>query len=94
MTDAELRALLIDCLALWGAAGRVEIGGAELVILAADARFGLRRATPDQHPVRWLLTIPAWQEAGRGPRAALSIAAVLTALRSAIGEYGDRLPPI
>ena len=36
MTDAELRALLLDCLALWGVEGRVEASEHGLQIAADD----------------------------------------------------------
>ena len=76
MTDAELRALLLDCLSLWGVAGRVE---AHADGLAVNDTFIVQRAPTDMRPVRWLLHRP-----GRGPRPAPSIGALLTALRNAV----------
>ena len=76
MTDAELRGLLLDCLSLWGIAGRVE---AHSDGLAVGGSFVVQRAPIDMRPVRWLLHRP-----GRSPRAAPSIGALLTALRNAL----------
>ncbi len=76
MTDAELRALLLDCLSLWGIAGRVE---ARNDGIAVNGAFVIQRASAEMRPVRWLLHRP-----GRGPRPAPSIGALLTALRNAL----------
>jgi hypothetical protein len=92
MTDAELRALLIDCLALWDVRGRVAADDSGVVISTDNGCYLLRRAAPDMHPVRWLLQTPARRIANRPPRAAPSIGALLTALRNALGaEGGNRL---
>ncbi len=87
MTDAELRALLLDCLALWGVKGRVEAADAGIRIIADTATLGVERAPVDMRPVRWLLHRP-----NRPPRVAPSIGALLTALRNALGaEGGNKL---
>lgn len=88
MTDAELRGLLMDCLALWGVAGRVSVTDAGLQVITGDGVFVLQRASEDMHPVRWLLRTPVREAAGRPPRAAPSIVAALTALRNALGAQG------
>ena len=88
MTDAELRGLLRDCLVLWDVAAKVTATDAGMEIDAPDGRFVLQRAAPDLRPVRWLLQTPARAAAGRPPRAAPSIVAALSALRSALGVAG------
>jgi hypothetical protein len=92
MTDAELRALLIDCLALWDVRGRVAANDSGVSISTDDGNYLLQRATPDMRPTRWLLQTPARRTANRPPRAAPSIVALLAALRNALGaEGGNRL---
>jgi hypothetical protein len=92
MTDAELRALLIDCLALWDVRGRVAANDGGVAINTDDGIYLLQRAAPDMRPARWLLQTPARRTANRPPRAAPSIVALLTALRNALGaEGGNRL---
>jgi hypothetical protein len=92
MTDAELRALLIDCLALWDVRGRVAANDGSVGINTDDGVYTVQRATPDMRPVRWLLQTPARRAANRPPRAAPSIVDLLTALRNALGaEGGNRL---
>jgi hypothetical protein len=91
-TDAELRALLIDCLTLWDVRARVEAHDNALTISAPDGAYTLQRAAPDMRPARWLLQTPARAAANRPPRAAPSIVALLAALRNALGaEGGNRL---
>jgi hypothetical protein len=91
-TDAELRALLIDCLALWDVRGRVSASDDGMTIVTDDGTYLLRRAAAEIRPARWLLQTPARRAANRPPRAAPSIVALLTALRSALGaEGGNRL---
>jgi hypothetical protein len=85
MTDAELRGLLIDCLTLWGVDGRVAAGEAGMEIRTMDGLFVVQHAPADMHPVRWLLQSPPRRAAGRPPRAAPSIGALLSALRNALG---------
>jgi hypothetical protein len=80
VTDAELRALLLDSLSLWGVTGRVE---AHADGLAVNGAFVVQRAPIDMRPVRWLLHRP-----GRSPRVAPSIGALLTALRNALTAEG------
>jgi hypothetical protein len=92
MTDAELRALLIDCLALWDVRGRVTANDSGVAISTDDGDYLLERAASDLRPTRWLLQTPARRAANRPPRAAPSIVALLTALRNALGaEGGNRL---
>jgi hypothetical protein len=92
MTDAELRALLIDCLALWGVRGRVTANDNGMTITTDDGTYLLQRAAMEMRPARWLLQTPARRTANRPPRAAPSIVALLTALHNALGaEGGNRL---
>ena len=91
-TDAELRALLIDCITLWDVKARVAVGPGGIEIASNAGTYLLQRATPDQRPIRWLLHTPARRAANRPPRAAPSIGAALTALRNALGaETGNKL---
>jgi hypothetical protein len=92
VTHSELRALLLDCLTLWGAQGRIEATDTGLQITTGDGTYTLQRAASDMRPARWLLQTPARRTANRPPRAAPSIVALLTALRNALGaEGGNRL---
>ena len=84
MTDAELRSLLIDCLAVWEVRGTVTVTEAGVEIVAGGKCVVLRRADKHDHPIRWLMQTPGRSAAGRGPRALPSIVAALTALRAAI----------
>ncbi|MGH7042519.1 MAG: hypothetical protein ACREFY_10345, partial [Acetobacteraceae bacterium] len=77
MTPAELRALLVDCLALWDAAGRVEADGDGAAVVTAAGRCVLRPAEPAMRPIRWLVATPERAAVGRGPRPAASLAAAL-----------------
>ncbi len=87
MTDAELRALLLDCLALWGVKGRVEALEIGIQIIMDTTTLQIERAPADMLPVRWLLHRP-----NRSPRVVPSIVALLTALRNALGaEGGNKL---
>jgi hypothetical protein len=85
VTDAELRGLLIDCLTLWNIDGCVTAGDAGMEVRTMDGLFVVCRADPDRHPVRWLLQSPPRRAAGRPPRAAPSIGALLRVLRNAVG---------
>lgn len=91
MTDAELRALLIDCLTLWAVQGRVAVGDTDILIETPDGTFIIQRADPNLRPVRWFLQTPDRHAAGRSPRATPSIVALLSALRSALGGEGGRM---
>lgn len=88
MTDAELRGLLVDCLTLWGIAGKITPEADGLAIATTDGSFLLQRAPHDLRPVRWFLQTPARRSAGRQPRAIPSIVALLSALRNAVGAEG------
>ena len=91
-TDAELRALLIDCVTLWDVKARVAVGAEGIEIVSRAGTFVVQRAAPDQRPIRWLLHTPERRAANRPPRAAPSIGAALTALRNALGaETGNKL---
>jgi hypothetical protein len=92
LTDAELRALLSDCCALWSVAARIDVGADGVEVAAKSGTFLLQHAPPDVRPVRWLLHTPERRAAGRPPRAAPSIGAALIALRNALGaEAGNKL---
>jgi hypothetical protein len=91
-TDAELRVLLIDCVALWDVEPRVVVGAEGIEIASNAGTFLLQRAPRDMRPIRWLLHTPERRAANRPPRAAPSIGAALTALRNALGaETGNKL---
>jgi hypothetical protein len=85
MTDAELRALLRDCLTLWGVGGQVNPAEDGMEIRTVDGAFLIQRAAPGLRPVRWLLHTPPRRAAGRPPRATPSIGALLSALRNGLG---------
>jgi hypothetical protein len=85
VTDAELRALLLDCLTLWDVEGRVNAADDGLEIAVAEGRYVIERAPDELRPVRWFLQTPERRSAGRTPRAAPSVVALLSALRNAIG---------
>ena len=69
-TDAELRALLLDCAALWGVEARITAGADGIEIAAKPGTFLVQRAPTDMRPVRWLLQTPERAAANRPPRAA------------------------
>jgi hypothetical protein len=85
VTDAELRALLLDCLKLWGIEGRLAAGADGWEIETAEGAFSIARADPDLRPARWFLQTPERRAAARPPRAAPSIVAALSALRNNLG---------
>ena len=92
MTDAELRALLLDCLVLWDVKGKVTVREADVAIETASGVFSVARAGADMRPVRWFLQTPEREAAKRPPRAVPSIVALLSALRNVMeGSGGDRL---
>ena len=76
ISDAALRNLLQDCLALWGIAGSVEAGPDGLDIVTAAARCGIRRGPA---PTRWFLATPS------RTRPVPSITVLLSGLRNALG---------
>ena len=89
---AQVRALLVDCLALWGVSGRVTTDSCGVTITTDEGIFSLQPAPTDLHPVRWFLRTPEREIANRPPRALPSIVASLSALRNALGgEAGVRL---
>ncbi len=88
MTDAQLRALLVDCLKLWDVPGKVTAGDTGLVIDTPNGLFTVARADPDLLPVRWFYQTPERAAARRPPRAAPSIVALLSALRNVMGGTG------
>lgn len=92
MTDAELRNLLLDCLKLWEVSGSVVAGETGVAINTPRGVFTVSRAAPDLLPIRWFYQTPERAAAGRPPRPAPSIVALLSALRNAMeGTGGDRL---
>jgi hypothetical protein len=92
VTDAELRSLLLDCLKLWEVNGKVTVGDTGLAIDTPDGVFTVARAGADLRPLRWFYQTPERAAAGRPPRAAPSIVALLSGLRNAMGGTGgDRL---
>ena len=91
-SDAEIRALLMDCLKLWAVKGAVTVRDADLAIETEAGVFTVARANSELRPVRWFYQTPERAAAGRPPRAAPSIVALLSALRNAMGGTGgDRL---
>src|SRR5689334_20412751 len=92
VTDAQLRSLLLDCLKLWEVAGKVTVRDDGLVIDTAQGAFTIARAEADLRPVRWFYQTPERAAAGRAPRAAPSIVALLSGLRNVMaGRGGDQL---
>ena len=85
MTDAELRNLLADCLTLWRIEARVVAGDVGVDVRTATETFTIQRADPGLRPARWLLHTPTRRAAGRPPRMAPAIGALLSALRNALG---------
>lgn len=92
MTDAQLRSLLLDCLKVWEIPGTVTVRDTDVAIETSDGLFTLTRAQRDLLPMRWFYQTPERASAGRPPRAAPSIVALLSGLRNAMaGVGGDRL---
>jgi hypothetical protein len=92
VTDAQLRALLLDCLKLWEVPGKVSVGDAGLAIETPGGVFTVARADADLRPLRWFYQTPERAAASRPARAAPSVVALLSALRNAMeGTGGDRL---
>ncbi len=92
MTDAQLRALLLDCLKLWDIEGRVTVRDADVAIETPSGVFHVTRAPVELRPVRWFYQTPERDAAKRPPRAVPSIVALLSALRNTMeGTGGDRL---
>ncbi|MBN8899462.1 MAG: hypothetical protein J0H57_00375 [Rhodospirillales bacterium] len=92
MTPADLRALLRDSLLLWETEAATTIDGTGVAIRTADGTYHAAPAPPDLRPARWFLQTPERAAAGRPPRAILSVVALLSALRNALGATrGARL---
>jgi hypothetical protein len=92
VTDAQLRALLLDCLVLWEVPGKVTVRDTDLAVETSSGMFSVARAPAELRPVRWFLQTPERAVAKRPPRAIPSIVALLSALRNATeGVGGDRL---
>jgi hypothetical protein len=92
VTDAELRGLLLDCLALWDVPGKVVVRDEDIAIETSSGVFSVARADPELRPIRWFLQTPERLAAKRPPRAVPSIVALLSALRNVMeGLGGDRL---
>src|SRR6185437_2664282 len=68
VTDAALRALLLDCLKLWEVKGRIAaVSPHGLAIETAAGAFVVRQAEEAIRPVRWFMLTPERQAAGRAP---------------------------
>ncbi|HEY6430537.1 MAG TPA: hypothetical protein VIZ17_01015 [Acetobacteraceae bacterium] len=91
MTEAELRALVADCVAVWGVGGRVAgaaDGGVE--VASATGRCVIRAAGMEERPARWYVEVPERVGAGRASRGLPSVVAMLAALRRRLeGETGE-----
>jgi hypothetical protein len=83
MTPADQRALLRDALRLWDIPATVTVEADHIAIARPD---GTWRITPGPAPTRWFLQTPERAAAGRPPRPAPSITALLSALRTALGQ--------
>ncbi len=75
MSPPELRALLADSIALWGAEARVSIEGE--AVRVDDMR--VTAATPGDLPIRW------WLERPGQKRPCTSVLGLLRSLRNALG---------
>ena len=82
MNPADLRALLRDALRLWHVNASVTVEPDHIAVARPEGTY---RITPGPPPTRWFLQTPARHAAGRPPRPAPSITALLTALRAALG---------
>ena len=91
VTDAQLRGMLLDCLKLWEVEGKIVVGDSDLAIQTEAGVFTVARADADMRPMRWFYQSPERAAAGRPARAAPSVVALLSGLRSAMeGAGGDR----
>ncbi len=82
MTPADQIALLRDALRLWGTHGHVAAGEGHVAVTHNGQTY---RITRGPAPTRWFLQTPQREAAGRPPRPAPSITALLSALRAALG---------
>ena len=74
--DAELRALLADCLKLWATEGNVTAGEDGMRVQTGQGHCVVRSGAA---PARWLVT------AGGRTRAVPSVVALLSAVRRTVG---------
>jgi hypothetical protein len=80
MTPPDLRALVVDSLALWGVAATVSITDNGVALLAPDGTpLRVRPAAPDERPLRWWLERPGQR------RPCTSVLGLLRGLRNAVG---------
>jgi hypothetical protein len=79
VTPPELRDLLADSLALWGATGRVTVAEGGVAVTLATLTVQVRPAAPEDLPIRWWLEKPGQR------RPASSITGLLRSLRNAAG---------
>ena len=80
MTPPELRALVLDGLALWGVASAVAVDGDGVALAAPDGtRLRVAPAPPDERPIRWWLERPGHR------RPCTSVLGLLRTLRNAVG---------
>jgi len=86
ITHAALRALLQDCLLLWGVDGRASWDGDDLLLTAAGQWVAVRPAGVADRPARWFLRAG---DAAR-LRPCLSITGLLTAVRAALDAPASR----
>lgn len=92
MTDAELRGLLRDCLALWDVKATITVRDADVAIETPEGMFTVARADAALRPIRWFYQTPERAAAGRPLRVTPSVVALLSALRNAMeGAGGNRL---
>ncbi|MBD0275949.1 MAG: hypothetical protein ICV73_28980 [Acetobacteraceae bacterium] len=80
MTPPELRALVLDALALWDVAAAVAVDGSGVALVAPDGMpLRIVPAAPDERPVRWWLERPGQR------RPCTSVLGLLRTLRNAVG---------
>jgi hypothetical protein len=80
MTPPELRALVLDALALWGVAAAVVVDGDGVALVAPDGTpLRVVPAAADERPLRWWLERPGQR------RPCTSVLGLLRTLRNAVG---------
>lgn len=88
MTPPELRALVLDTLALWGVAAAVAVDGDGVALAAPDGTpLRVVPAPPDERPLRW------WVERPGQRRPCTSVLGLLRTLRNAVGAGGGADAP-